>query len=236
MLGGESDHLLAHHPRRLESDDLLTVETEALVISVLERVLQSVHRRQRRCDVPRCRDFLVEVEGPSDREVDVVSRHDHKLIVCCVLGKASQAECVVDVAFDAHIESELAREPQALRCRLRVISGIEQIRHECEKERESARSRARGDEKAWSGGIGTTVLLQLSTIGGGDKQLTFVRSSLLSPGLSRFLQSKTPSFRPSYLGRKHIAVLRKVRTKSVAPARCDLAVDHRSHGRLIRRT
>ena len=36
----------------------------------------------------------------------------------------------------------------------------------CEKERESARSRARGDEKAWSGGIGTTVLLQLSTIGG----------------------------------------------------------------------
>ena len=34
------------------------------------------------------------------------------------------------------------------------------------KERESARSRARGDEKAWSGGIGTTVLLQLSTIGG----------------------------------------------------------------------
>ena len=116
MLGRESDHLLAHRPRRLESDDLLPVETEALVISVLERVLQSVHRRQRRCDVPRRRDILVEVEGPSDREVDVVSRHDHKLLVCCVLGKASKAECVVDVAADAHIESELAREPQALRC------------------------------------------------------------------------------------------------------------------------
>ena len=37
---------------------------------------------------------------------------------------------------------------------------------------------------------------------GGDKQLTFVRCPVVTPGLSRFLQSKTPSFRPSYLGRK----------------------------------
>ena len=70
------------------------------------------------------------------------------------------------------------------------------------KERESARSRARGDEKAWIERDRDDSFVAAVYHRWGDKQLTFVRSSLLSPGLSRFLQSKTPSFRPSYLGRK----------------------------------
>ena len=39
------------------------------------------------------------------REEEEVGRHDHELSVCCVLGKACQVECVVDVAIDAGFTS-----------------------------------------------------------------------------------------------------------------------------------
>ncbi len=66
------------------------------------------------------------------------------------------------------------------------------------RKKERARSeRARGRERAIDGGSDDSD----DTFARGNKQPPLVLP-LSFPGLSRFLQSKTPSFRPSYLGRK----------------------------------
>ena len=69
----------------------------------------------------------------------------------------------------------------------------------CERKRERARSeRARGRERAIDGGSDESD----DSFARGNKQPPLSCVPLSFPGLSRFLQSKTPSFRPSYLGRK----------------------------------